>query len=75
MGVQRHRPQHRLVHPTLRAASERRLGLFTTADALRAGYGASEIRALCRSGSWVRLRRGVLAEASTMAAAEAAGRR
>jgi hypothetical protein len=63
------------MHPALRGASERRLGLFTTADAVRAGYGASEIRALCRSGSWVRLRRGVLIEAEAMAAAEAMGRR
>ncbi|MDK3256052.1 type IV toxin-antitoxin system AbiEi family antitoxin domain-containing protein [Blastococcus capsensis] len=55
--------------------SERRLGIFTTADALGAGYGASEIRALCRSGSWVRLRRGVLIDAAALAAAEATGRR
>ena len=53
------------MHPALRAASERRLGLFTTGDAVRAGYGASEIRALCRSSSWVRLRRGVFIAAET----------
>src|SRR5829696_9095714 len=63
------------MHPALRAASERRLGLFTTGDAVRAGYGASEIRSLCRSGSWLRLRRGVLIEREAMAAAEAMGRR
>jgi len=57
------------MHPALRAASERRLGLFTTGDAVRAGYGASEIRALCRSGSWERLRRGVLIEAEILASA------
>jgi hypothetical protein len=63
------------MHPTLRAAAERRLGLFTTADAIRAGYGTSEIRALCRSGSWIRLRRGVLIAAATLAEAETSGRR
>jgi hypothetical protein len=63
------------MHPALRAAAERRLGLFTTADAVRAGYGASEIRSLCRSGSWLRPRRGVLIEAEAMVAAEAMGRR
>lgn len=63
------------MHPALRAAAESHLGLFTTAEALRAGYGESEIRALCRSGAWVRVRRGVLIDAATMAASEAEGRR
>jgi hypothetical protein len=47
------------MHPILRARAEQQLGLFTAADARRAGYEHSEIRALRRSGAWVRLRRGV----------------
>ena len=63
------------MHPALRAAAERHLGLFSTAEALRIGYGASEIRALCRSGDWTRLRRGVLCTSADVAEAEASGRR
>jgi hypothetical protein len=62
------------VHPTLRARAETRLGVFTTAEALRAGYGHGEIRALCRSGSWVRLRRGVLVSAADLATSDRTGR-
>ncbi len=47
------------MHPVLRAAAERQWGLFTAVDARRAGYGHDEIRALCGTGRWVRLRRGV----------------
>lgn len=61
---------HRRVHPVLRARAESRLGLFTTAEARTAGYGSGEIRDLCRTGRWVRLRRGVLVSASDLAAAE-----
>jgi hypothetical protein len=63
------------VHPLLRSRADRHLGLFTTSDAIRAGYGHSEIRGLCRSGRWVRLRRGVLVTAEALAAAEVSGRR
>ena len=63
------------MHPTLRARAETRLGVFTTAEAMRAGYGHGEVRALCRAGSWVRLRRGVLVTAADLAASERAGRR
>ncbi len=47
------------MHPLLRAAAERQLGLVTAADARRAGYEHPEIRRLCASGAWTRLRRGV----------------
>lgn len=63
------------MHPLLAARAERSLGLFTTADARHAGYGHSEIRSLCRSGRWVRLRTGVLTTAGALAAAEEQGRR
>jgi hypothetical protein len=58
------------VHPLLRARAERQLGLFTTGDAVHAGYGPTEIRSLCRSGRWVRLRRGILITAEDLTAGE-----
>jgi hypothetical protein len=47
------------VHPLLRARAEQQLGLFTAVDARRAGYEHAEIRTLCTSGRWIRVRRGV----------------
>src|SRR5690606_38775247 len=43
----------------LRAAADRQLGLVTAADVRRAGYDHVEVRRLCSSGRWTRLRRGV----------------
>lgn len=40
----------------LRAAAERRLGVFTSADARRAGYAEPEIRRLCAAGSRLDIR-------------------
>jgi hypothetical protein len=62
------------VHPLLRAAAETRHGVFTTAEALVAGYGHSEIQNLTSSGAWVRLRRGVLITAADLDHARSAGR-
>jgi hypothetical protein len=63
------------MHPTLQSAAEARYGLFTTAEARRAGYGPSEIRSLCTSGQWVRVRRGVLMTAADLATGEQRGHR
>ena len=63
------------MHPLLRAVAERRLGLFTATDARRAGYEHPEIRRLCTSGTWRRLRRGVYVTAESLAALEKSGRR
>jgi hypothetical protein len=63
------------MHPVLRARAESRLGLFTTAEARLAGYGHGEIRSLCATGRWVRLRRGVLVTAQDLASGEERGRR
>ncbi|GAA3157801.1 DUF559 domain-containing protein [Blastococcus jejuensis] len=63
------------MHPLLRAAGERRLGLFTAAEAHHAGYGRPEIRSLLRSGRWVRLRRGIYTTAANLARHEREGRR
>jgi predicted transcriptional regulator of viral defense system len=54
------------VHPVLRAAAERRHGVFTAAEAVAAGHGHSEIQNLTSSGRWVRLRRGVLIAADDL---------
>ncbi|UOY00797.1 type IV toxin-antitoxin system AbiEi family antitoxin domain-containing protein [Blastococcus sp. PRF04-17] len=63
------------MHPLLRAAADRQLGLFTATDARRAGYEHTEIRRNCSTGVWARLRRGVYATTADLAALEARGRR
>lgn len=55
------------MHPLLRTAADRQWGLFTAVDARRAGYGHDEIRSLCTTGTWVRLRRGVYTTAERLA--------
>ncbi|RBY76642.1 hypothetical protein DQ239_14025 [Blastococcus sp. TF02-09] len=62
------------MHPLLRARAERQFGLFTAPDARRAGYEHGEIRHLCSSGTWTRMRRGIYALTDELAAARAAGR-
>lgn len=63
-----------LVHPTLRYAASQRFGVFTTAEALAAGYGHSEIQSLTASGRWVRIRREVLIAADDLGRAREQGR-
>jgi hypothetical protein len=63
------------VHPTLRAAAERQLGLFTAVDARRAGYRHPEIQLLCSTGRWVRMRRGVYATAEHLSEVDRRGGR
>lgn len=63
------------MHPVLRVASDRQLGVFTAEDAHRAGYEWPEIRRLCSSGHWVRLQRGVYVTREDLTSAEAAGAR
>jgi predicted transcriptional regulator of viral defense system len=63
------------VHPLLRSAARRQLGLVTAVDARRAGYGPTEIRHLCSSGRWRCLLRGVYIPADDFGRAEDAGRR
>jgi predicted transcriptional regulator of viral defense system len=63
------------VHPLLRAAAERRAGVFTALDARRAGYGADEVQRMCTSGRWQRLRRGVYATPDVVGRAVEQGRR
>lgn len=63
------------MHPLLKAAAERRLGLFTAVDARRAGYAYREIAQLCASGRWHRMRRGVYITASDLTIADQQGGR
>jgi hypothetical protein len=63
------------VHPLLRAAAERQLGLFTAADTRRAGYDQSEVRRRRSAGAWVRLRRGVYVTVEVLAEADRQGGR
>lgn len=63
------------MHPLLRAAADRRLGVFTAADARRAGYDHPEIRWLCSSGRWRRLRRGIYIAAEDLDRLDEGGRR
>ena len=63
------------MHPLLRAIAERQLGVFTAADARRAGYDHSEIRHLRTSGAWVTLRRGVYMGADELGRVTGARRR
>lgn len=63
------------MHPLLRARADRQLGLFTAVQARGAGYEHGEIRHLCSSGAWVRVRRGVYGVAEEVAAGQASGRR
>lgn len=55
------------MHPELEAAARRRGGVFTVADARRAGYRPDEVRTAVASGAWHRLRRGVYTAAETWA--------
>jgi predicted transcriptional regulator of viral defense system len=63
------------VHPVLRNAADRRLGVFTAAEAQAAGYRPDEVRRACSTGRWVRLRRGVYITARELAAVEQRGAR
>jgi hypothetical protein len=58
----------------LRARADGRFGVFTTAEAIAAGHGHSEIQNLTASGAWVRLRRGVLITAADLELARRRGR-
>jgi predicted transcriptional regulator of viral defense system len=57
------------VHPTLVSAARRRGGVFTVADARRAGYRPDQIRTAVVTGAWRRLRRGIYVTAEGWAAA------
>jgi hypothetical protein len=57
------------VHPALEYAARRRGGVFTVADARRAGYRPDQIRVAVATGAWRRMRRGIYVTAAVWAAA------
>lgn len=57
------------MHPDLEAAARRRGGVFTVADARRAGLRPDQIKTAVVSGAWHRLRRGVYVDVARWAAA------
>jgi hypothetical protein len=57
-----------LLHPALAADARHQHGLFTTAQALAAGYDPKEIRRELNRGEWVRIRRGIYIEAAATSA-------
>jgi hypothetical protein len=56
------------VHPLLSAVAAGRLGVFTSQEALSAGYGVEDIRSELRTRRWSRLRKGVYIRTSDLAA-------
>jgi hypothetical protein len=51
--------------------ADRQLGVFTTRDARRAGYGPEAVQALLARREWARVRRGVYAQTAHLAALRA----
>src|SRR5688500_8720866 len=58
------------VHPWLESVARRRLGVFTSREALAAGYVVDDIKAALRGRRWVRLRKGVYTTRDRLAAAD-----
>jgi predicted transcriptional regulator of viral defense system len=58
------------MHPELSAVAARRLGVFTSQEALRVGYRVEDIRAELGSRRWSRLRKGVYTSTDRLAAAD-----
>jgi predicted transcriptional regulator of viral defense system len=58
------------VHPELSAVAAGRLGVFTSQEALRVGYGVEDIRVELRTRRWMRLRRGVYIGTDQLASAD-----
>ena len=58
------------MHPELSAVAAGRLGVFTSQEALRVGYGVEDIRVELRTRGWTRLRKGVYIGADQLASAD-----
>jgi predicted transcriptional regulator of viral defense system len=54
----------------LQSVAALRLGVFTSQEALTAGYSVDDIKAALRSGRWLRLRKGVYTTRDRLAAAD-----
>ncbi len=62
------------MHPELEATAARRLGVFTSQEAVHAGYRVEDIRAELGSRRWIRLRKGVYVERRVVVEAQPADR-
>lgn len=62
------------MHPLLRAIADSRLGVFTSREALSAGYLDEDIRTELRTRRWLRLRKGVYIAAADISAVDEAQR-
>lgn len=62
------------MHPLLQLRADQRLGVFTSQDALGAGYSVDDVRTALRTRRWTRLRKGVYTESTRLAAASAVDR-
>ena len=58
------------MHPLLESVARPRLGVFTSREALAAGYVVDDIKAALRGRCWVRLRKGVYTSRDRLAAAD-----
>ncbi|MGY2065243.1 hypothetical protein [Blastococcus sp. SYSU DS0619] len=57
------------MHPLLRIRADQRLGVFTSQEAVAAGYSVDDVRTALRTRRWTRLRKGVYTESARLAAA------
>ncbi|MDP5182209.1 hypothetical protein QOZ88_06130 [Blastococcus sp. BMG 814] len=57
------------MHPLLQSRADQRLGVFTSQEALAAGYSVDDVRTALRTRRWTRLRKGVYTETARLAAA------
>jgi hypothetical protein len=67
-------PRLLAVHPQLQAIADRRLGVFTSREALAVGLTVDDIRAELRARRWLRLRKGIYMSAAAWAPADERGR-
>ena len=59
------------MHPLLQCRADRRLGVFTSQEALAAGYSVDDIKTELRTRRWTRLRKGVYVESARRESADA----
>ncbi|MGY1719106.1 hypothetical protein ACI8AG_08665 [Blastococcus sp. SYSU DS0552] len=59
------------MHPLLQCRADRRLGVFTSQEALAAGYSVDDIKTELRTRRWTRLRKGVYVESARRGSADA----
>lgn len=61
------------MHPVLRSSASRQWGVFSAADARRAGLAITDVQSALRRGEWDRLRRGIYVERAVLECAARSG--